>query len=160
MSLADDIEHLPEHYQDQEAPLIALIDNPLYETPMDLKPLVGRTLWVSPTGNLSRRWSGQGEREVTLLKLGRVNVTLGIGNREEVYRLCESNRPDDTRLHIHNGHNGGYYLYRNQHHWRSHQLKDYYAAQAYQKLRNSIPPQLKLRDWVKIGDLLGVERPL
>lgn len=160
MGLADNIEHLPEHYQDQEEELTFLIDNPLYETPLDLKSLVGQPLWASPTGNLSRRWSGHKAQQVTLLKLGRVNVTLGIGNREEVYRLCESNRPNDTRLHVHNGHNGGYHLYRDQHHWQSHQLKDYYATQAYQKLRNPTPPQLKLRDWVKIGDLLGVRRPL
>lgn len=160
MSLADDIEHLPEHYQDQEDELTFLMNNPLYETPMDLKALVGQTLWAPPTGNLSRRWSGQGEREVTLLKLGRVNVTLGIGNREEVYRLCESNRPNATRIHLTDGCNAGYYLYRDQHHWRCHQLKTYYADQTYQKLRNLTPPQLKLSDWVKIGDLLGVERPL
>jgi len=160
MSLADDIEHLPEHYQDQDDLLIALINNPLYETPMDLKTFVGEPLWASPTGNNSRRWSGHGERQVTLLKVARVNVTLKIGDREEVYRICESNRPNATRIHLADGYNAGYCLYRDQHHWRYHQLKDYYAAQVYQKLRNPTPPQLKLSDWVKIGDLLGVERPL
>lgn len=144
----------------QEALLITLIDNPLYETPMDLKTFVGEPLWASPTGNNSRRWSGHGERQVTLLKVARVNVTLKIDNREEVYRICESNRPNATRIHITSGFNSGYCLYRDQHHWQSHRLKDYYATQAYQKLRNPTPPQLKLSDWVKIGDLLGVERPL
>ena len=160
MSLADDIEHLPEHYQDQDRLLIALIDNPLYETPMDLKTFVGEPLWASPTGNNSRRWSGHGERQVTLIKVGRVNVTLRIGGREEVYRLCESNRPNATRIELTNGHNAGYCLYRDQHHWQSHQLKNYYADQVRRELNKTRPPQLKLRDWVKIGDLLGVERPL
>ena len=79
---------------------------------MKLKELEGKTVWLYPTGNNARLYSGQKIEEkirrAAIVKVARVNVTIIYDSfsREQKLRISEH-----TENHISNDNNGGWLVF-------------------------------------------------
>lgn len=98
-----------------------------------MKHLIGKQVWLMPTGNNGRY--GNKLVKVEVVKVGRVNVTFVRDgwNREEMYRLDD--RKYEGCFQLSNEHNGGWVVFES--------LEDFEAYKEILNLRHTIARHIR-----------------
>lgn len=122
-----------------------------------MKHLVGKQVWLMPTGNNSRRYNNE-VKQALVTKVAKVNVSFIMDGYTREEKLRISDWVGDGTLHLHNESNGGFRVFET-----LQEIEDYNEANMIRQhisglIRYNKLGDISLDNLRSIYDLIGAKK--